>query len=83
MGTLNGAPFPDNQLGAGGWPLRSSKVFPGEMTLCCPKCWSANVTQTVSPGGTGTGPGGRWRMGDPGSREMNKCEDCGFTHRYD
>ncbi len=82
-GKLNGHDFPSSQLGRGGWPLTVSKVFPGEMTLACPKCRSTNVTLTVAPGAVGYGPNGRWRMGDPGGREMNKCENCGFTHTWE
>lgn len=66
------------QAGAGGWPLVPSKLFPGEMTLACPKCKSTNVMMMVAPSGRGTGPMWRSRMGDPGSSELNICQDCGM-----
>lgn len=60
----------------GGWPLTPSTVWPGELSLECPKCWGKNITLTVEPGGIGTGPNGRWRMGDGGGREVAICT-CG------
>ena len=69
------------ETGAGGWPLVPSQRFPGEKTLACPVCRATNVTITGTNPGYGTGPGGRWRMGDPGGRDVNVCGACG--HRSD
>lgn len=67
------------KTGAHGWPLTDSPYFKGEQCLCCPKCKSTNVTLSTARGACGTAPGGRWRMGDPGSREYAKCEACGHN----
>jgi hypothetical protein len=64
--------------GRGGWPIfkGASKAFPGEDALGCPRCASINVTLTCS-----YGPGGR--LGDPGGREVNVCNDCGLRHSWE
>jgi predicted RNA-binding Zn-ribbon protein involved in translation (DUF1610 family) len=64
------------KTGAHGWPLVPSTRFKGETALACPKCGSTNVTLDTARGASGTAPGGRWRMGDPGSREYARCESC-------
>lgn len=63
--------------GAHRWPLVPSKAFPGELTLACPKCESTDVTLTIAPGAYGTGPCGRWRMGDQGGSDLIICNACG------
>lgn len=60
----------------GGWPLTPSKVWPGETALTCPACFSQDVTIKTEPGAFGTAPGGRWRMGDRGGRDVAVCK-CG------
>lgn len=60
----------------GAWPLVPSKVHPGELTIQCPFCKSTDIALTVEPGPIGTGPEGRWRMGDPGGRELALCSRC-------
>lgn len=62
-----------------GWPLVNSPYFKGEKTLACPKCGSTSIVMTIRPGGRGSGPHGRWRMGDPESSDVNACNDCGHT----
>lgn len=42
----------------------------------CPNCGSGRYSQTVASAGAGSGPGGRFRMGDP-SVEVRDCHDCG------
>lgn len=54
-----------------------SKTRPGGFDQACPKCKSRKVTMTIQPGGRGSGPGGRWRMGDSGGKEITRCDDCG------
>jgi hypothetical protein len=73
------AAYPDHDGAAGaiGWPLVASPTYPGETTLACPACGSVRVELTTRPGGHGTGPGGRWRMGDPGGAALNRCAACG------
>lgn len=61
----------------GHWPLSPSRRWKGEDALTCPKCKSQNISLITEPGALGTGPNGRWRMGDQGGRELAKCEDCG------
>ena len=61
----------------GGWPRVPSKMHPGELTIQCPFCKSIDITLTVEPGLIGTGLEGRWRMGDPGGRELALCNSCG------
>lgn len=68
--------YPEAPRGRLGWPLVPSQTFPGERCLACPNCGSRNVTLTAVPPVIGTGPGGTPRMGDPGWREANRCEDC-------
>lgn len=63
------------QTGLLGWPLAPSTHFPGEMTLSCPNCFSTNITILSVPMGRGTGPNGRFRMGDP-SKQAVRCERC-------
>lgn len=51
-------------------------LFPG----ICPKCTSRSVTQMTDYGPTGTGPGGRARLGDnPHWPQPSRCESCGHT----
>jgi hypothetical protein len=64
--------------GANGWPLVPSKAFPGEQTLACPRCKSTNVTMTVRYPIRGSGPMGRGRLGDVGTKNVNRCESCGL-----
>jgi len=71
--------IPEASTGAHGWPLLRSKTYPGETTLGCPACLGTNVTMGASYAATGTGLGGCGRMGDPGSREWVRCNDCGRT----
>lgn len=63
------------------WPDGFLKVpspkFPGEMTKACPKCGSTNWTMTVAPSGVGSGPGGRWRLGDAADN-VTICNNCGY-----
>ena len=70
-------PMTETITGRGGWPILkgASTAFPGEDALACPKCLSTHVTMSVR-----YGPGGR--LGDPGSRETNKCENCGHQHWF-
>ena len=70
-----------NTYGAHGWPLIESKRFPGELCLSCPKCHSRNILMTVDYPVRGTGPDGRGRMGDYGTQDVLKCEDCLHTSR--
>jgi hypothetical protein len=79
---LQGDGIPPPRFGRGGWPLVASPTFPGERTLACPKCGSGGVEMTVAYPPVGTGPGGRGRLGDPGSSEVNRCVSCGYTHRW-
>jgi len=74
-------PGRDQNVGAHGWPLVPSQRFPGERDLICPACGSARVTLGSSPGGRGSGPRGRWRMGDPGGAAYAECGNC--RHRSD
>lgn len=60
----------------GGWPLTPSIVWPGELSLECPKCGGRNITLTSEPRGLGTGPLGRHRLGDP-SVDVAVCAGCG------
>ncbi len=60
----------------GGWPLTPSKRRLGELALTCPSCGSQDITITGMPGAFGTGPGGRWRMGDQGGSDFAVCP-CG------
>jgi len=71
-----GMSIKQSKTGAHGWPLVPSTRFKGETALACPKCGSTNVTLDTARGASGTAPGGRWRMGDPGSREYARCESC-------
>jgi hypothetical protein len=71
--------IPKAPSGMLGWPLAPSLTFPGERTLACPTCLGTNVTMGASYAATGTGLGGCGRMGDPGSREWVRCDDCGRT----
>lgn len=64
------------ETGAHGWPLVPSKHFPGEKTLACPECGSTDVMLTTQYGSPGTGPGGRGRLGDPGSKDVAICQNC-------
>jgi RNase P subunit RPR2 len=50
--------------------------------LACPVCLSTDITMTVEYPGVETGPGGRGRLGDAGSKEVNICNTCGHRHRY-
>jgi hypothetical protein len=68
---------PDPQTGRGGWPLVPSLRFPGETCLACPRCNSRNVVLSCAYPVRGSGPGGRGRLGDPGTKETNTCADCG------
>ena len=68
--------------GAGGWPLVPSKAFPGEYTLSCPKCKTTNITMTCRYPVYGTGPGGRGRLGDHGTRDVNRCNECGYEMEF-
>lgn len=61
----------------GGWPMVPSELRVGESTIQCRYCRGTNITLTVEPGPRGTGPGGVWRMGDPGGREVARCNSCG------
>lgn len=61
----------------GQWPLKPSKRWPGENALTCPFCRSQDIVLTTIPGGRGTGPMGRWRMGDSGGTSVAKCNGCG------
>ena len=70
-------PAHDGASGALGWPLVPSPVYPEETTLACPSCGRCAVEMSTLPGGRGTGPGGRWRMGDGGGRDYNRCLACG------
>lgn len=65
------------KFGARGLPLTESKSFPGEWCLHCPACNSSDLTLGIAPGPFGTGPGGRWRMGDAGGKEYAHCCNCG------
>lgn len=66
------------EYGLLGWPLVPSVRFPDEQTLACPKCGSLDVTLTSVPAGRGSGPSGRYRLGDS-YRPVNRCESCGHT----
>lgn len=66
------------QTGAGGWPLVPSKRFLGELTLACPDCKSTNVILTCVYG-SHPRPA---RLGNPGSLEVNVCQDCGKRTHY-
>lgn len=68
--------------GAQGCPLVPSEQFPGELTLACDSCGSTALTGTVEYPGRGSGPGGRGRLGDAGSRDVMICRECGRRH-YD
>jgi hypothetical protein len=68
--------------GAHGWPLVPSKRFPGEQTLGCPRCMSHDVTMSVQYPVRGSGPMGRGRLGDLGSREYAECQTCGMHSLY-
>jgi hypothetical protein len=70
-------PAHDGAAGALGWPLVPSPDYPGAKALACPACGRCAVEMSTLPGGTGTGPGGRWRMGDSGGRDYNRCHPCG------
>jgi hypothetical protein len=61
----------------GGWPMVPSELRSGELTIQCRYCRSTNISLTVDPGPLGTGPGGRWRLGDSGGREVARCNSCG------
>lgn len=50
-----------------------------EASAGCPNCGSSNITYTVKPGASGSGPGGSWRMGDHGGQNVIECKDCGKT----
>jgi hypothetical protein len=67
--------------GAGGFPLtmrvRNELGWVPEPMLVCPVCGSLHIYQAVAPGGRGTGPGGRWRVGDPGGACIVECGECG------
>jgi len=69
------------QTGKHGWPLVASERFPGEQTLACPKCGSTRITMTVEYPFVGSGPGGRGRLSDVGTRDKTICEACGHTAR--
>lgn len=71
--------MPTPATGAHGWPLVPSPHFKGETCLACPKCKSTHVTLSIARGAFGTGPGGRWRMGDQGGREFAYCETCKYS----
>lgn len=73
------AVYPDHDGAAGalGWPLVPSPTYPGAKALACPSCGRSAVEMSTLPGGHGTGPGGRWRMGDNGGRDYNRCHPCG------
>jgi hypothetical protein len=70
-------PDHDGKAGVLGWPLVPSRAYPGESTVACPACGSRDIDLTVLPGAGGTGPGGRWRMGDNGGKDLNRCRACG------
>lgn len=75
--------YPDAPKGAGGWPLTPSIRFPGELTLACPNCGSKNILMSCRYPVRGSGPLGRGRLGDPGAKETNTCEDCGYYAEFD
>ncbi len=57
--------------------IEPSGLFPPEWrTWTCPACGSSNTIITTRPTGRGTGPHGRWRLGDSG-RNVKACLDCG------
>lgn len=65
--------------GFGAWPLTPTDHFPGERSLTCPRCFRQESTLTTHPPAVGTGPGGRPRMGDPGSRDVVICGHCNLV----
>lgn len=72
-----------HQNSAHGWPMTvllhdlNPVTKAGSVMVTCPHCASFDVFMTIAPGGLGTGPGGRWRMGDPGGRDYTGCNNCG------
>lgn len=62
-------------IGAGGWPLVQAEGK--ERHLICPRCCSSDVVLTWQGAGEGTGPGGRYRFGDP-CQDLNICNTCGY-----
>lgn len=67
----------DKSVGAHGWPLKPGGN--GEPALHCPKCGHDDITMGVQYPVHGTGPMGRGRLGDFGSRETIKCNSCGHS----
>lgn len=61
-----------------GWNVADSKRNPNEKTLACPKCNSTDCTLSVEYPVYGTGPNGRGRAGDYGSKDYVRCNSCGF-----
>jgi hypothetical protein len=61
--------------------LTPSRRFSNELSLECPECHSKDIMMTIEPGGIGTGPGGRWRMGDSGGTDIDVCNQCGSVRR--
>ena len=63
------------------WGLLSapSTRFPGELTLAC-TCGSIDLTLTCQYPVRGSGPCGRGRLGDYGTRELVICNTCGAKH---
>lgn len=61
----------------GYWPMVEDR-------LTCGKCGAmSGITLTGSYAFRGTGPGGRGRLGDPGSLSWAECETCkarGYAH---
>lgn len=58
----------------GNWPMTTSHR-PGELSIECPDCMSKCIRFSSSWTGLGTGPLGRYRLGDQ-SRDYAECERC-------
>lgn len=76
--------MPENTPHVCPWPSWYHPSTPTqESRLQCPHCYSNLITITGRYGSPGSGPGGRGRLGDPGSVSWVECRACGKNSRND
>ncbi len=60
-----------------GFSMLPSRRWKDELSLTCP-CGCQDIVITIIPGKIGYGLKGVWRIGDPGGKDIAKCESCGM-----